>query len=52
MFPAALAETANGLVLEGKDGLVILGDRPINAETPAHLLDDDVTPAPRHFVLV
>jgi len=50
LIPAALAETANGLVLEGKDGLVILGDRPINAETPAHLLDDDVTPNSRHFV--
>lgn len=37
--------------IEGKDaGLVLLNDRPINAETPAHLLDDDVTPASRLFV--
>lgn len=49
-IPAALAETPQGFVLQGKDGLVVLGDRPINAETPAHLLDDDVTPNSRHFV--
>ncbi|MBK6599578.1 MAG: sulfite oxidase [Proteobacteria bacterium] len=34
----------------GKPGLKLLGDRPINAETPAHLLDDAVTPASRLFV--
>ena len=50
LIPAALAEGTTGFVLEGKDGLVILSDRPINAETPAHLLDDDVTPNRRHFV--
>jgi DMSO/TMAO reductase YedYZ molybdopterin-dependent catalytic subunit len=50
VIPAALAETPEGFVLQGKDGLVVLGDRPINAETPAHLLDDDVTPNSRHFV--
>jgi DMSO/TMAO reductase YedYZ molybdopterin-dependent catalytic subunit len=36
--------------LPGKAGLRVLNDRPINAETPAHLLDDDVTPAGRLFV--
>ena len=36
--------------LDGKDGLRLLNDRPVNAETPAHLLDDDVTPASRLFV--
>ena len=36
--------------LTGKDGLVVLSDRPINAETPAHLLDDAVTPVSRLFV--
>jgi DMSO/TMAO reductase YedYZ molybdopterin-dependent catalytic subunit len=50
LIPAALAEGTGGFVLEGKDGLVLLSDRPINAETPAHLLDDDVTPNSRHFV--
>lgn len=37
--------------LEGKsDKLTILNDRPINAETPAHLLDDDLTPNDLFFV--
>ena len=36
--------------LPQKSGLTILNDRPINAETPAHLLDDEVTPAERLFV--
>lgn len=34
----------------GKDGLTLLNDRPINAETPPHLLDDAITPTTRHFV--
>ena len=34
----------------GKPGLRILSERPLNAETPAHLLDDAVTPASRMFV--
>jgi len=36
--------------LVGKDGLTLLNDRPVNAETPAHLLDDAVTPTNRHFI--
>jgi len=36
--------------IPGKEELVVLNDRPINAETPAHLLDDDRTPAHRLFV--
>jgi DMSO/TMAO reductase YedYZ molybdopterin-dependent catalytic subunit len=36
--------------LAGKDGLTLLGDRPINAETPPHLLDDAITPTARHFI--
>lgn len=36
--------------LPQKRGLSVLNDRPINAETPPHLLDDDVTPADRLFV--
>lgn len=47
--PVALAD-AGITVVEGKDGLTILNDRPLNAETPAHLLDDDVTPTARMFV--
>ncbi|MEO1595545.1 MAG: sulfite oxidase [Pseudomonadota bacterium] len=44
--------TAGNTVLEphGKGELRLLNDRPLNAETPAHLLDDAVTPTARHFV--
>ncbi|KPK35127.1 MAG: molybdopterin containing oxidoreductase [Betaproteobacteria bacterium SG8_40] len=48
LIPVALAEEA--FRIENKDGLVILNDRPVNAECPAHLLDDEVTPTARHFV--
>lgn len=37
-------------VLMGKDGLTLLNDRPVNAETPPHLLDDPITPVERHFI--
>jgi len=48
-IPEALA-AAKDLKIEGKDGLTVLNDRPVNAETPAHLLDDEVTPTTRHFI--
>jgi DMSO/TMAO reductase YedYZ molybdopterin-dependent catalytic subunit len=41
---------AADIELKGKDGLTIVNDRPINAEAPAHLLDDAVTPTSRHFI--
>ena len=47
LVPAAFATED---VLVGKDGLTLLNDRPINAETPAHLLDDAITPTARHFI--
>lgn len=50
LIPAALAQTDKPFELPGKDGLTVLNDRPINAETPAHLLDDRITPASRLFV--
>lgn len=50
LIPAALAETTEDFAIEGKDGLTVLNDRPLNAETPAHLLDDDVTPTERLFI--
>ncbi len=50
LIPAALADETEPFVIEGKDGLTVLNDRPVNAETPPHLLDDDVTPTLRHFV--
>lgn len=50
MVPAAFAETDASFELAGKAGLIVLNDRPVNIETPAHLLDDKVTPAERLFV--
>lgn len=46
-IPAAMAQDD---VLFGKDGLTLLNDRPLNAETPPELLDDAITPTNRHFV--
>lgn len=37
-------------IMAGKDGLILMNDRPLNAETPAHLLDDDVTPYEHFFI--
>jgi len=50
LIPVAFAETDESFILKSKDGLRILNDRPINAETPPHLLDNEVTPANRLFV--
>lgn len=50
LVPVAFAEREPGTVVTEKPGLRVLNDRPFNAETPAHLLDDDVTPAGRLFV--
>jgi len=51
LIPAALAQDAGEFSIPGKHpGLVVLNDRPLNAETPAYLLDDAVTPADRLFV--
>ena len=50
LIPAALAQSTAAFEIPGKDGLTVLNDRPINAETPAHLLDDRVTPASSLFV--
>jgi len=59
LLPAALAQPAAGgaqgggprmIRLEGKEPLILQGERPLNAETPETLLDDDVTPAARMFV--
>ena len=46
-IPIALAADDT---ITGKDGLTLLNDRPLNAETPPHLLDDPITPTARHFV--
>ncbi len=50
LIPAALAQTSEPFTIPGKEGLIVLNDRPINAETPAHLLDDAVTPGRYLFV--
>jgi sulfite oxidase len=59
--PAAPAGSGSGagpaakgpqpLKFPGKDeGLVVLGDRPLVAETPEHLLDDDTTPTTKFYI--
>ncbi|MBF0427977.1 MAG: sulfite oxidase [Magnetococcales bacterium] len=48
LIPVALAEEA--LKIDGKEGLISLGDKPLNAETPAYLLNDDITPTKYHFI--
>ncbi len=51
MIPAALAHSEENFALPGKNAnLVVLNDRPINAETPPHLLDDKLTPGDLFFV--
>lgn len=50
LIPAAFAQTDESFEIPGKEGLIVLNDRPVNAETPAHLLDDKITPAKHMFV--
>ncbi len=50
LVPAAFAQDTGMDLMPEKDGLTLLNDRPLNAETPAHLLDDDVTPYARMFI--
>ena len=58
LIPAALAQGVPAapkgpqyLKFPGKsDKLVLLGERPLVAETPEHLLDDDTTPTDKFFV--
>lgn len=55
LMPPGIVPTAfaadNGIFdIQGKEGLRILNNRPVNAETPAHLLDDSVTPSKYLFV--
>ena len=61
LVPAALAQEAKTdapaprrpqrLNLPGKDGgLTVLSDKPLVAETPERLLDDDTTPTSRFYI--
>lgn len=45
-----LAQAPTNDPMANKLGLRVLSDRPWNAETPATLLDDEITPVSRHFV--
>lgn len=49
--PVALLESLDAFPIKGKhDELVVLNDKPWNIETPAHLLDDRITPGDKMFV--
>jgi sulfite oxidase len=54
LLPAALAQPSGAgpqvLRFEGKAPLILLGDRPLVAETPEHMLDDDITPYDKFFI--
>lgn len=51
IIPAGLAHSNAPFALPGKHpGMTILNDKPINAETPPHLLDDELTPNDLFFV--
>ncbi len=47
-FPGAVGDPYS--IIGKNPGLSILNDRPWNVETPAHLLDDEITPADRLFI--
>jgi len=46
----SFAATDLATLMPGKKALRLLNDRPLNAETPAHLLDDATTPTANLFV--
>ena len=49
--PAPAPKGPQKLSFPGKDGgLVVLGDKPLVAETPEQLLDDDTTPTAKFFI--
>ena len=53
LIPAAFAQAAKEpklLKMDGKAELVVLGDRPLVAETPSWMLDDDVTPTEKFYI--
>jgi sulfite oxidase len=55
LVPAALAQAAGSgpqpFSFEGKSkDLIVLQDRPLNVETPIHLLDPEITPAENMFI--
>ena len=50
LIPEVLAAQTSPFAIEGKEGLTILNDRPINAETPLTFLDDVITSNTHHFI--
>ena len=50
LTPFTRTQVSSAIEIPGKPGLRVLSERPLNIETPAHLLDDPVTPASRMFV--
>ncbi|NQY64811.1 MAG: sulfite oxidase [Alteromonadaceae bacterium] len=51
LIPAAFASTTDDFKILGKHpGLVVLNDRPVNAEVPVHLLNELITPNNKLFV--
>jgi sulfite oxidase len=59
LIPAALAQEKKAAPAKGPqhlnypgkyEGLVVIGERPLVAETPEHLLDDDTTPTEKFFI--
>ncbi len=51
MIPAGLANSDQPFQIPGKHpDLIVLNDRPLNVETPAHLLDDKLTPGDKFFI--
>lgn len=49
LVPVAMAQQPPP-VIPGKEVLTLLNDRPLVAETPAHLLDADITPSENLFI--
>jgi sulfite oxidase len=53
-IPAAFAQGAAAgpkpLKMDGKAEIMVIQERPLNAETPEHMLDDDVTPNANFFI--
>ncbi len=50
LIPAAMAQDAGNMMIDGKGAITLMNDLPMNAETPVNMLDDDVTPNNMHFI--
>jgi DMSO/TMAO reductase YedYZ molybdopterin-dependent catalytic subunit len=50
LIPALLADSTKAFSVKGKEGLIYLNDRPINAETPPYLNDGPFTLGKNFFI--